>query len=101
MAKTCCAEKENKIRSDVNYTKVWMEKLFLFPLYGPLGKDPATKSDKFLEKCQRGGGGFSIQKFILQILGTLVYFTFTLVFEHEIDKKKNNFWVQGMFFQQL
>ena len=71
MAKTCCAEKENKIRSDVNYTKVWMEKLFLFPLYGPLGKDPATKSDKFLEKCQRGGGSFSIQKFILQILGTL------------------------------
>ena len=56
MAKTCCAEKENKIRSDVNYTKVWMEKLFLFPLYGPLGKDPATKSDEFLEKCQRGGG---------------------------------------------
>ena len=55
MAKTCCAEKENKIRSDVNYTKVWMEKLFLFPLYGPLGKDPATISDEFLEKCQRGG----------------------------------------------
>ena len=50
MAKTCCAEEENKIRSDVNYTKVWMEKLFLFPLYGPLGKDPATKSDEFLEK---------------------------------------------------
>ena len=62
--------------------------------------DPATKSDEFLEKCQRGGA-FSIQKFKLQILGTLVYFTFTLVFEHEIDKKKNNFRVQGMFFQQL
>ena len=62
--------------------------------------DPATKSDEFLEKCQRGGA-FSIQKFILQILGTLVYFTFTLVFEHEIDKKKNHFRVQGMFFQQL
>ena len=64
--------------------------------------DPTTKSDEFLEKCQRGGwGAFSIQKFILQILGTLVYFTFTLVFEHEIDKKKNHFRVQGMFFQQL
>ena len=36
-----------------------------------LGKDPATKSDEFLEKCQRGGGSFSIQKSILQILGTL------------------------------
>ena len=62
--------------------------------------DPATKSDEFLEKCQRGGA-FSIQKFILQILGNLVYFTFTLVFEHEIDKKKNKSRVQGMFFQQL
>ena len=30
-----------------------------------------TKSDKFSEKFQRGGGGFSIQKFMLQILGTL------------------------------
>ena len=52
-------------------------------------------------KSAKGGGAFSIQKFILQILGTLVYFTSTLVFEHEIDKKKNNFRVQGMFFQQL
>ena len=33
----------------------------------PLEKDPATKSDEFLEKCQGGGGSFSIQKFILQI----------------------------------
>ena len=65
--------------------------------------DLTTKSDEFLEKCQGGGlgGAFSIKKFILQILGTLVYFTFTLVFEHEIDKKKNHFRVQGMFFQQL
>ena len=55
----------------------------------------------FWERAKGGGGAFSIQKFILQILGTLVYFTFTLVFEHEIDKKKNNFRVQGMFFQQL
>ena len=65
------------------------------------GMGGANKSDEFLEKCQRGGGEFSIQKLILQILGTLVYFTFTLVFEHEIDKKKNHFRVQGMFFQQL
>ena len=36
-----------------------------------LGKDPATKSDDFLEKCQRRGGSFSIPKFMLQILGTL------------------------------
>ena len=27
-----------------------------------LGKGPATKSDEFLETCQRGGGSFSIQK---------------------------------------
>ena len=25
-----------------------------------LGKDPATKLDEFLEKCQRGGGPFSM-----------------------------------------
>ena len=67
MAKTCCAEKENKIRSDVNYTKVWMEKLFLFPLYGPLGKDPATKSDEFLEKCQRGGVIFNPKIYIADL----------------------------------
>ena len=33
-----------------------------------LGKGPATKSDEFLEKFQKGGGSFSIQKFILQNL---------------------------------
>ena len=38
-----------------------------------VGKGPATKSDDFLEKVPRGGGGgaFSIEKFMLQILGTL------------------------------
>ena len=54
---------------------------------------------RFLEKCQRvgwrGGGAFLVQKFILQILGTL-----NRAFEHEIDKKKSNFRVQSMFFQQ-
>ena len=35
-----------------------------------LGKDGGTKSDEFSEKFQ-GGGAFSIQKFMLQILGTL------------------------------
>ena len=35
-------------------------------------KDRCIKSDEFSENFQRGGGGsFSIQKFILQILGTL------------------------------
>ena len=34
-------------------------------------KRPATKSDDSLEKFQKGGGLFSIQKFMLQILGTL------------------------------
>ena len=39
-----------------------------------LGKDGGTKSDEFSEKFQRGGkgvGSFPIQKFMLQILGTL------------------------------
>ena len=36
-----------------------------------LGKGPATKSDEFLDKFQGGGGSFSIQKSMMQILGTL------------------------------
>ena len=37
-----------------------------------LGKGGCTKSDEFLEKSQRrAGGSFSVQKFILHILGTL------------------------------
>ena len=36
-----------------------------------LGKGPAAKSEEFLEKFQRGGESFSIQKIMLQILGTL------------------------------
>ena len=35
----------------------------------PLGMDGPTKTDEFLEKFQKGGGGsFPIQKFMLQIL---------------------------------
>ena len=33
-----------------------------------LGKDGVSKTDEFLEKFQKGGGSFPIQKFILQIL---------------------------------
>ena len=39
----------------------------------PLGKDGCAKSDEFSEKFQRGKGSFSIQKFVLHILGTLTY----------------------------
>ena len=45
----------------------------------------------FWKSAKGGGGSFSIQKFILQILGTGIL-------KHEIDKKKSNFRVQGMFF---
>ena len=66
-------------------------------MYPPsLGKGLATKSDEFLKSAKGVGGSFSIQKFILQILGTL-----NRAFEHEIDNKKSNFRVQDMFFQQL
>ena len=42
---------------------------YIFVVFHDKGKGPATKSKEFSEKCQRGGGGaFSIQKFILQIL---------------------------------
>ena len=36
-----------------------------------IGKDGGTKLDEFSEKFQRGGGSYSIQKFMLQVLGTL------------------------------
>ena len=55
-----------------------------------LGKGGATKSDEFSEKFQRVGGSFSIQKFILQTLGTL-----NRAFQHEIDKNKSKR-VQGI-----
>ena len=34
---------------------------WVLPWSWPLGKDPATKSDEFLEKCQRGGGHFEFK----------------------------------------
>ena len=43
-----------------------------FPSLDTLGKDSCAKSDEFSEKFQGGArGAFSIQKFMLQILGTL------------------------------
>ena len=43
--------------------------LFIYFYVSLYGKGGATKSDEFSEKCQRGGGGsFSMQKLILQIL---------------------------------
>ena len=41
-----------------------------------------TKSDEFSEKFQRGEGGFSIQKFMLQILDPE-----TGLLEHDIEEK--------------
>ena len=36
-----------------------------------LGKDGISKSDEFLEKFQKGGGSFPIQKFMLQIFAII------------------------------
>ena len=46
--------------------------LSYLPVQSYLGKGPATKSDEFLEKCQRARGEEVIfnQTFMLQILGT-------------------------------
>ena len=53
-------------------------------MYPPsLGKGLATKSDEFLKSAKGVGGSFSIQKFILQILGLE-----TGLFVHEIDSKE-------------
>ena len=56
--------------SNLTMTTPYSPEVVFVPLC-PVGKGPATKSDEFLEKCPRGGGSFSIQKFMLQILGTL------------------------------
>ena len=60
------------------------------------GRIPLPNRMNFWKNAKGGEGSFSIQKFMLQILGTLKG-----LFEHEIDKKKSNFRVQGVFFQQL
>ena len=55
---------------------------------GPcLGTGGGTKLDEFSEKFQGGGGSFLIQKFMLQILGTLNFKLSTRLFEHEFDTK--------------
>ena len=45
-----------------------MAELFLQFNFLRLEKGGYTKSDEFSERFQRGGGAFSIQKFMLQIL---------------------------------
>ena len=80
---------------------IWLNKLIRLSVYEYKGWILLPNRMNFWKSAKGGTGAFSVQKFIMKILGTLVYFTFTLVFEHEIDKKKNNFRVQGMFFQQL
>ena len=41
-------------------------------VFNKLGKDGISKSDEFLEKFQKGGGGsFPIQKFMLQIFAII------------------------------
>ena len=59
-----------------------------------LGKGPGTKSDEFRKKA-KGGGAFLIQKFMLQIWGTLNRFFIIKLIQN------SNFRVQGMRFQQL
>ena len=61
----------------------------------PLRKGRATKSMYFWKSAE-GGGSFSIQKFMLLILGTL-----NRAFEHGIDKNKSNFRVEGMFYSTI
>ena len=52
---------------------------------------PATKLEEFLEKCQREGGQS-------KDLYCRFWELKSGLFEHENDKKKSNFRVQGMFF---
>ena len=56
----------------------------------------AAPNQMNFRKSAKEGGSFSIRKFMLQILGTL-----NRGYEQEIDKKKSNFRVQGMFFSTI
>ena len=51
-----------------NTTSMDFDSYLMFQTFPALGTSHGTKTDEFLEKCQRGGGSFSIQKFKLQIL---------------------------------
>ena len=62
------------------------KKKFLFGASNK-GTGHATKSVEFWGKLQGGGVSFSIQKFMLQILGTLNFKLSTGLFEHELDTK--------------
>ena len=57
---------------------------------------PREQTCALINVCINGRGSFSIQKFILQILGTL-----NRAFSAWNWYKKSKFRVQGMFFQQL
>ena len=56
--------------TDAGLDRMHISQEINLPNKSQLGKDSGTKSDEFSEKFQRGGGSFSIQKFMLQILGT-------------------------------
>ena len=62
-----------------------------------LGKDPATKLNEFLEKCQRGGGVHFQSKVYIADFGNFKQGFLSM----KLIKKISNFRVQGMFFQQL
>ena len=58
-----------------------------------VGKGPATKSAEFLEKG--GEGSFSIKKFILQILGTLISGFRVCFCNNCIEKSQNKTHFEG------
>ena len=70
--------------SNLTMTTPYSPEVVFVPLC-PLGKGPATKSDEFLEKFQRGerGGHFRSKNLCCRFWELQ-----TGLFEHEIDKKR-------------
>ena len=66
--------------SNLTMTTPYSPEVVFVPLY-PLGKGPATKSDEFLEKCQKGGGHFQSKKLYFSF--SSVFFVYFLVFWEE------------------
>ena len=65
-------------------------------IVNPEGQMVSTKRVNFRKSSKRGGGVIFNPKIHVADFGN-----FKRGFEHEIDKKKSKFRVQGMFFQQF
>ena len=73
-------------------------------IFSTAGKGRATKSDEFLEKCIRGEGSFSIQKFMVQIWNPHIEIfsdVFLKKLQHNFPKMRGRIKGRLNFFRKL